>query len=94
MKDYEIARVVREVVKVTDISLREIAYLINQELHENEDLSEYEITLANELMGTFERIWPREGLWAPGPDARLALSLIQKALERSRYDDFRPAESP
>ena len=81
LTDYEIAWVVREVAKFTDKSFGEIAEKVSDYLCENEgSLSAYEASLGNDIAGEFERLWPREGLWTPGPDAPQALALIKRAL--------------
>ena len=81
LTDYETAWLVRELAKLTDKPLREVAEAVDEELFENEQLSEYELTLGNEVMGALETLWPREGLWQPGPDAHQALILIRRALK-------------
>ena len=80
LTDYEMAWVVRAVVKLTDKSLREIGEALANELADNDSFSDYEQTLGNVIAMDFERLWPREGLWEPGPDARQALLLIQRVL--------------
>ena len=80
LADYEMAWVIREVAKLTDKSFREIGEALTDELCENESLSEQEKALGNVIAGEFERLWPREGLWEPGPYARQALMLIQRVL--------------
>ena len=82
LTDYEIAWVVREVVKLTDKSFSEIAEKVSDYLCDNEDsLSEYEESLGNDIAGEFERLWPRERFWTPGPDAPLTLDIIKRALQ-------------
>ena len=80
LTDYEIAWVVREVVKLTDMKIREIAEKVADYLDENADsLSEYESRLGNSIAAEFDTLWPTEGLWPPGQDATRALDLIRRA---------------
>ncbi len=81
LTDYETAWLVRQLAKLTDKTFRQIAEAVDEELDENEHLSEYERTLGNSLVGTLERLWPREGWRQPGPDAQQALVLIRRALK-------------
>ena len=82
LRDYEEVWVIREVVKRTDMKLTDIAEALNEELFENAAYSEYERTLGESIASTFERLWPKEGWRAPGPDARQTLSLIERVLGR------------
>ena len=85
MQDYDIAWLVREVFKITDMPLWKIAEAIDDELFENEDLSEDEKRVANDIVGDFQSLWAREG-WRIGPDAQIGLLLIQKALRRYEWN--------
>ncbi len=81
LTDYEFAWVVREVAKLTDKSFREIGEALSDYVWGGESsLSEYEQTLGGDIAGELERLWPREGVWQPGPDALAALKLIQRVL--------------
>ncbi len=81
LTDYELAWVVREVSKLTNKSFREIGENLANEMSDNEDvLSEDDFELGNNIAATLETLWPREGLWQPGPNAERALKLIQRVL--------------
>ena len=81
LTESEAAWLVRQLVKRTDMPLRKIAEAVDEELFENESLSEYEITLGNEIVGVLEGLWPTEDK-VPGPDAQQALMLVQRALKQ------------
>lgn len=81
LTDYELAWVVREIAKITDKPFREIGEELANDMLDNEDaLSEHDYTLGMNVGGALEALWPREGLWKPGPDAERALKLIQRVL--------------
>ncbi len=81
LTDYELAWVVREIAKLTDKPFREISEDLANDMAENEDaLSKDDYTLGTNVAATLERLWYREGLWRPGPNAERALQLIKRVL--------------
>ncbi len=88
LDEYEIAWVVRQIAKTTDKPFREIGEEVSNYIIENEDdLSEYEIQIGNDIGGTLERLWPTEGYWQHGEDAEEALALIHQVLGMETDDD-------
>lgn len=82
LADYETAWLIRQLVGLTDKSFQDIAHAVTEELYYNQELSEYERTLGENIVMTLEKLWPREGQWPPGPDAQQALDFIQRALQK------------
>ena len=81
LDEYEVAWVVRQLAKVTDKPFREIGEAVTDYLFENEDdLSEYEHQIGNQIASTFDRLWHTEGYFQPGEDAVEALDLVYQAL--------------
>ena len=79
--DFELPWVSREVAKLTDKPFHEIGEALANDMFDNEDsLSELDYRLGDNVAGTLETLWPREGVFKPGPNAERALNLIKRVL--------------
>ena len=91
LDEHELARVVREVAKLTDKPLREIGEALSNHMFDNEaSLPEDDYMLGMNVGGTLERLWYTEGFKKRGPEAARALALIKRVLdeEHSTHEEF------
>ena len=77
---YEVAWIVRQLVKTTDKPFREIGEEVSNYVINNEDLSDYEYQIGEQIGSKLEKLWPSEGFWQPTEDAEEAMELIYRAL--------------
>ena len=87
LDEYEVAWVVRQLAKVTDKPIREIGEEVSNYVIDNDDLSDYEYQIGEQIGSELERLWPTEGFWQPGEDAEEALDLIRRALGMETVED-------
>lgn len=87
LDEYEIAWVVRQLAKTTDKPIREIGEEVSNYVIDNDDLSDYECQIGEQIGSDLERLWPTEGFWQHGEDAEEALDLIRRALGMETAED-------
>ena len=81
LTDFELPWVIREVAKLTDRPFHEVGEALANDMVDNEEsLSEHDYELGDNVASTLERLWPREGVFKPGPNAERALDLIKRVL--------------
>ena len=87
LDEYEIAWVVRQLAKVTDMPMREIGEEVSNYVIDNGDLDDYEYQIGEQIGRELETLWPTEGFWQPGEDAEAALDLVYQPLGMEAEDD-------
>ena len=80
LDEYEVAWIVRQLARATDKPFREIGEEVSNYVVDNEELSDDEYRLGEQIGRTLERLWPTEGYWQRGEDAEEALDVVYRAL--------------